>query len=71
MQEDIASAFSMAVGEIISGVDEDGNFSAPVVLGEREIEAIADIAASLVEVHGAEVASEKTPENGPRKYLRS
>ena len=68
--ENIASAFAIAVGEIISGVDEDGNFSAPVVLGEPEIDAIADIAASLVDEHGAEVANENTPEKRAEKISK-
>ena len=49
IDEDAAKAYASAVAQVISGVDEDGAWSAPIVLGERELDAIVEVGVSLLE----------------------
>lgn len=69
--EDTAAAYAMAVGAIISGVEDDGSFSAPVVLGAREIDAIASIAKDLFDEYGDKVAAAKSLDDSTKVIKRA
>lgn len=52
VEEEFAKIYASAVAQVISGADEDGAWSAPIVLGQREIDAIVKAGVSLLEEFG-------------------
>ena len=66
LDEEAAKAYASAVAQVISGVDEDGAWSAPIVLGEHELDAIVRVGVSLLEDFGDAVEKAKDAKAGAK-----
>ena len=66
LDEEAAKAYASAVAQVISGVDEDGEWSAPIVLGERELDAIVEVGVSLLEEFGEAVGKADNAKAGAK-----